>query len=209
MGEVVVIAAAYAPLPNGPPVVFPSMSSSCAYAAGLAFLAAPSALRGRLRVFALIGAGGAALSGWRRKATDSIQAIRVWARSSPGADMAARTGVSTGLVVVQADDADALAAAERTLGPLPSDTVKSISRDGRLRLWLRLPSTVRSCPTRLDLAPRCRILADGAWCRLPPSGGWRTPPDDPDADYRVIPADWIAAALALERPPAATVRYFH
>lgn len=206
---VVVIGADYAPLPNGPPVVLPSMTSSCAYAAGLAFLAAPSALRGRLRVFPITGGGGAVPSGWKRKATDSVQAIRVWARSYPSAPMAARTGVSTGLVVVQADDADALAAVEQTFGALPPDTVRSVSRNGRLRVWMRLPATVRTCPTRRDLVPRCRILADGAYCRLPPSGRWTTPPDDPDSDYRLIPSGWIAAAVALDTPPTPTIRFFN
>ncbi|WP_083777531.1 bifunctional DNA primase/polymerase [Brevundimonas subvibrioides] len=188
----------------------PTMSSPCAYRRTLATLAAPSSLRGRLRAFAMSGGGGRAPNNWKRRASDSPAAFAAWARSYPHADLALRTGVSTGLVVVQADDDDALAAAEEAFGALPAATVRSLSREGRLRLWMRVPAGLRSLPTCLDIAPGVRLLADGAYARL---SAWTQPPDDDRFDFMLISPTWVvavqAAAQAAAASPTPTVRRFH
>lgn len=200
---------AYAPLPGATPPILPSMSSGCQFAAALAFVTFPSALRGRLKVFAFNGDGGTAPMSWKRRATGEADTIAAWAKASPLADMGARCGVGTGLVVVQADTTDDLDSVQNALGTLPDDTIASVSRDGRIRLWMRIPNTGRTLPTRLDLAPGVRVLADGAYARLPPPGRWTTPPDDPDADYQALPVAWVAAILDRNPDPVPTVRYFH
>lgn len=196
----------FAPLLGTPP---PLLRLGCQFAAASAVVTLPSALHGRLKVFALNGEDGTAPAYWKRRASGDPDRIAAWARSSPDADMAARCGSSTGLVCVQADTADDMAAVQANLGALPQATVASVSRDGRLRYWMRIPTTVRSLPTRLDLAPGIRVLADGAYVRLPPAGAWTTPPDDPDADYQAIPPAWVAAILDHDAAPTPTVRYFH
>ena len=197
---------AFAPLPGTSP---PLLTSDCQFTAASAVVTLPSALRGRLKVFAMCGDGGDAPPYWKRRASSDLYRISAWSRSAPMADMAARCGTSTGLIVVQADTADDMAAVQATLGALPQDTVRSISRDGRLRYWMRIPAVVRSLPTRLDIAPGIRVLADGAYVRLPPAGAWTTPPDDPDADYQAIPPAWVAAILDHDAAPMPTVHYFH
>ena len=155
------------------------------------------------------GGGGRAPDNWKRRASDSPAAFAAWARSYPHADLALRTGVSTGLVVVQADDDDALAAAEEAFGALPAATVRSLSREGRLRLWMRVPAGLRALPTVLDLHPGVRVLSDGAYCRL---SDWTQAPDQVEYDFMLIPTGWTtacaAAAQAAAAPPMPTVRRF-
>ncbi|MBU1326457.1 MAG: bifunctional DNA primase/polymerase [Alphaproteobacteria bacterium] len=200
----------YAPLPSGCPPMAPSMSSGCAYRRALATLTAKTGLSGRLRAFALSEPGGRPPPNWKRRASDSPAAFTAWARSYPDAELALRTGVSTGLVVVQADDEATLAAAEGAFGPLPGATVRSVSRDGRLRVWMRVPSGLRTLPTVLNLYPGVRVLSDGAYCRL---SEWTQAPDDPAYDYMLIPSGWTAAVQAALQaaaaPPTPTVRRFH
>lgn len=165
-----------------------------------------------MKAFPLSEPCGRAPKNWKRRASDSPAAFAAWARSYPDADLALRTGVSTGLVVVQANDGDALAAAEERFGPLPAASVSSVSRDGRIRRWLRTPAGLRSLPTVLTFpgVGGIRVLGDGSFARI---GPWTQAPHDDAHDFMLISPTWIAActaaAQAAAAPPKPTIRRFH
>ena len=160
-------------------------------------------LNPRLSVFPLCGPAAAPSSGWKRRRPAGSAGIASWAARYPGAQMAVRVGSSAGLIVVEADDAHALAEAEATWGTLPTTTVRSVCAKGRPAVWMGCNDVVLTARTR-----SLRIWANGSYFPLPSldSGCWIVRPDR--ADFHPIPAGWISAAQALTAPPPTTVRFF-
>lgn len=160
-------------------------------------------LNPRLSVFPLSGPAAAPSTGWKRRRPAGPAGIASWAARYPSAPMAVRVGSSAGLIVVEADDADALAEAEMAWGVLPTTTVRSVCAQGRPAVWMGCDEMVLTARTR-----SLRIWANGSYFPLPSldAGRWIVRPDR--ADFQPIPAEWISAAQAFNAPSQPTVRFF-
>lgn len=182
-----------APVP--PPPMIGSVYASSVTDAATGFLAAVTSLRGGVRIFPMFAA--VPPPDWRSRATSSIQTAWGWRHRHPDA-AAVRLGGRGRLAVLEADDADALAAFETQFGPLPQSTIQSVSTRGCLRFWMRLDrDDVR---TLHDVTPGVRLYAGGAWMKLPPAGSWVAGLAPGKADYEPIPPGLLREIMGGGEP---------
>ena len=195
---------AFAPLPAAPPpppVAVGSVFATDLIDAATGFLAADTCLRGGLRLFPLFTPQPS--TGWRRTATSSRSVAASWRHRRPDS-VAGRLGGRGRLAVLEAEDADVLAAFTEQFGPLPHDTVQSRSMRGCHRFWMRLDRY--DLKTIHDVVQGATLFAAGSWMKLPPSGAWVLGHEPGRADFAPCPAGLLHEVA--DAGPTPNVRRF-
>jgi hypothetical protein len=123
---------------------------------------------------------------------------RWWGRIWPDANIGARTGEASGLVVVDIDGeegADSLVELESRHGQLPRTATVKTPRGGA-HIYFQHPG-VEVRPSVGELAPQVDVRGDGSYVLVPPSLGPNGRRYEPDEQAPLAPLpDWLLARIA-------------
>jgi len=160
--------------------------------------------------FPLVGKSPFAGSHGHRDASADPTAIRAAMNNRRAISFGIATGAGSGIVIVDVDDRDALAALEADLGPLP-DAPTVITASGGSHIYFAHPGG-HVPTTAAKLAIGVDTRGDGGFCvgagSTLPDGrqyGWECSSHPDDVALPALPARWLAAIQATPaRRTAAT-----
>ncbi|MGP8173548.1 MAG: bifunctional DNA primase/polymerase [Terracidiphilus sp.] len=143
------------------------------------------------------------ITGWRRRATNSLDQLEAWASQFPGCNWGLATGASSGVVVVDVDEAEGRASVADLEGQgfLFPPTLTVVTGDG-LHWYYRLPAGVDLRSSVSKLGPYTDVRSTGGYAIVPPSthlSGRQYRYVDPDVPLAALPG-WVVERLARPAP---------